>query len=191
MERNGTRPAAVSLLILGGLAVTAVSAWAQGKPPAVTPLEAFSSTLTSGLLAMTATLSTMPPTEVTEGTAKFNGSVNPDGLETNAWFEWGTDPTLAVATSTPPQPVGSGLSAVLVTAQVSGLKPGTMYYVRVVASDSLGTTTKGDTVSLRTRPKKQVYITKSILHESPPYGHIAGLHLLAGCRPRGPPGKTM
>ena len=35
------------------------------------------------------TVTTGGPTEITTNSAKLNGEVNPNGLQTNAWFEWG------------------------------------------------------------------------------------------------------
>ena len=47
---------------------------------------------------------TSAATSVTTTGARLNGSVNPNGRSTTAWFEWGTSPTLATFTSTS-QPV--------------------------------------------------------------------------------------
>jgi phosphodiesterase/alkaline phosphatase D-like protein len=89
---------------------------------------------------------TQPPTvataaadNITIDNALLNGSVNPNGLATTAVFEWGTDPTLSTLTSTPSQPLGAGTSSVAVTAPLSGLIPGTTYYFRVAATNSVGT----------------------------------------------------
>ena len=38
------------------------------------------------------TVATNPATSVTTTGGTLNGSVNPNGLATNGWFEWGTDP---------------------------------------------------------------------------------------------------
>ncbi len=91
-----------------------------------------------------------PPTVSTQGanpvgstTATLNGNVTPNGLATNAWFEWGPDPTLSSSTSTTSQSVGSGTTGQGVTGNLTGLTLGTPYYYRIAASNSSGTTRGG------------------------------------------------
>ena len=64
--------------------------------------------------------------------------MTPNGLATNAWFEWGTDSVLSTSTSTPAQSIGSGLSIVPVSTQITGLAENTKYYFRVCASNAKG-----------------------------------------------------
>ncbi|MGH7507625.1 MAG: Ig-like domain-containing protein [Longimicrobiales bacterium] len=73
----------------------------------------------------------------TKGT--FNGTVNPNGSATTAWFEWGTDPTLATFNTTAVQSVGAGLADVPVAASLTGLVWETRYYFRAVAAGPGGT----------------------------------------------------
>jgi hypothetical protein len=78
----------------------------------------------------------------------FDGSVNPGGLATTAHFEYGldskyTDPGTSgpvYDNSTPSQNVGSGSSSQTVFTSVSGLVPNALYHVRLVATNSAGTT---------------------------------------------------
>ncbi|NIO16688.1 MAG: hypothetical protein GTN70_06780 [Deltaproteobacteria bacterium] len=72
-------------------------------------------------------------TSVSENGATLNGKVNPYGLPTTAWFEWGTDSTLINVSSTSPKDLGNGNTGVLVSYSLSGLSPGTTYYFRVVS----------------------------------------------------------
>ncbi len=88
-------------------------------------------------------------TSVTTSGAVLNGGVNPNGLATTAWFEWGTSPTLATFSSTTSQSLGSGTTSQAVTATLSGLTSGTPYYFRVAASNSSGTS-KGSIASFST-----------------------------------------
>jgi hypothetical protein len=92
--------------------------------------------------------STAPPTPVvTTGNASgitnvgatLNGTANPNGLATEAWFEWGTSATLATFDNTAKQPFAAGTTAQAVSAPLSGLTFGTTYYFRMVASNSSGT----------------------------------------------------
>jgi len=91
--------------------------------------------------------STAPPTPVvvtgnatgiSNVGATLNGTVNPNGLATEAWFEWGTSSTLATFDNTAKQNLAAGTSVDNVSASISGLSIGTPYYFRMVASNSSG-----------------------------------------------------
>ena len=92
---------------------------------------------------------TLPATLVVPTGAQLNGLVNPDGISTDVHFEYSTDPGLAGAVSTTTQNIGSGSVELPVTAPVTGLLPQTIYYFRVVASNTLGTYS-GDILSFYT-----------------------------------------
>ena len=83
----------------------------------------------------------------------FSGSVNPNGLSTTAYFEYKLDPSLggpAGGTSydqrTPTQTVGSDGSRHPVSAKVTGLVPNATYHVRLVATNSAGTSFGSDQI---------------------------------------------
>jgi hypothetical protein len=69
------------------------------------------------------------------------GGVNPEGLATTYYFEYGTDPGFSGAARTSGTPAGSGLSPQEVRASISGLTPSTTYHYRLVATNASGTTT--------------------------------------------------
>ena len=77
-----------------------------------------------------------------------SGSVNPESLATTAFFEYGLDPayrgpgasTTLYDQSTPAQQIGSDAINHTVSASLSGLVPGALYHVRLVATNSVGTT---------------------------------------------------
>ena len=48
------------------------------------------------------TVTTNAATSITTTSAVLNGDVNPNGYATDAWFEYGTDPTLASSARLPP-----------------------------------------------------------------------------------------
>jgi lysophospholipase L1-like esterase len=87
-----------------------------------------------------------PPPAVTTGAASavtltgatLNGTVNPNGAVTNAWFEYGEDPTLAVFTATDNQGLAAGRDPVAIETALSGLASGRTYYFRVVAASVEG-----------------------------------------------------
>jgi multidrug efflux pump subunit AcrA (membrane-fusion protein) len=69
----------------------------------------------------------------------LNGSVDPNGSDTHYKFEYGT--TAKYAKQTPAVDLGTGTTAQSVAATVTGLKPGTAYLFRLVATNASGTTT--------------------------------------------------
>lgn len=66
-----------------------------------------------------------------EGSATLSGSVNPNGVSTSYYFEFGA--TANYGQQTPPQGAGSGSSTVSVSASLSGLAANTTYHYRLVA----------------------------------------------------------
>jgi hypothetical protein len=92
----------------------------------------------------------LPVTEIafdaTATGATLSGTVNPDGLATSWWFQWGTTtnygnaipvPVATLPPSTGPQPVGIPLP---------GLSPATQYHFRVAAANSAGLSYGSDNV---------------------------------------------
>jgi hypothetical protein len=94
-------------------------------------------------------VSTLPASSPGAIVATLNGSVTPGGLATTAWFEYGTDPTLAASFSTGGQSLGNGTVEVPVNVALSGLSAATPYYFRVAATNSAGTT-RGSILSFTT-----------------------------------------
>ena len=86
------------------------------------------------------------PSVTSPGGAGFSGSANPNGLPTMASFQYGLDPKYSAGggpvvytNSTPAQNVGSDFASHIVTASVSSLVPNALYHVRLVATNSAGT----------------------------------------------------
>ena len=70
-------------------------------------------------------------------TAPLSGDVNPNGLDTLVYFQYGL--TTSYGSSTTPQDIGSGTSPVPFNATITGLLPGTTYHYRLVSTNSNGT----------------------------------------------------
>ena len=81
---------------------------------------------------------TSAATSVTSSSATLNGTANPNGLATTAYFQWGT--TTSYGHNTASQSIGSGTSALSVSAGITGLTASTTYHYRIVAANSAGTT---------------------------------------------------
>jgi len=92
---------------------------------------------------------TSAATSISPTGATLNGSVNPNGLATTAWFEWDTNPAFSNFSTTASQQAGSGTTSQAFDQALTGLNPVTTYFYRVAASNSAGET-KGAIVSFAT-----------------------------------------
>ncbi|MDD2965175.1 MAG: hypothetical protein PHU33_14600, partial [Bacteroidales bacterium] len=80
---------------------------------------------------------TAPATSVMINSAQLNGSINPNGIVSTYFFQYGA--TTSYGSTTPVVSAGSGSSAVSVSANISGLTPGQTYHFRIVATNTDGT----------------------------------------------------
>jgi len=80
-------------------------------------------------------LSTLPPFSVTPTAATLQASVDPDGLETTVWFEWGTN--VSYGTATPFQFL-SPFAKSTVFQPITGLVSGITYHYRAVGTNAAG-----------------------------------------------------
>lgn len=95
-----------------------------------------------------ATADAFSPTSVTQTSARFQGSVNPEGEPVFAWFEYGLTDSYGI--ETPQVYVGTGVADVAISRVVSGLSPGTTYHYRVAAEPGVAPT--GDTFFFTVNP---------------------------------------
>jgi len=79
---------------------------------------------------------------VGNGTATLNAEVDPRGLTTTTYFQYGTTTTYGYSTTV--LAVGSAETASPLTSDVTGLTPATTYHFRVVAESSAGTSYGAD-----------------------------------------------
>src|SRR6266511_2490117 len=97
-----------------------------------------------GLPAVT----TLSVSQLTFSRATLNGQATPNLLAAAAWFQWGT--TTSYGNLTAKQGIGSGSSAVAISATLSNLVAG-VYHFRSVATNSVGTNYGAD-VAFTIRP---------------------------------------
>ncbi len=69
--------------------------------------------------------------------ASLNGSVNPNGAQTDAWFEWGQ--TASLGNTAPIQAISSNSGQRPISFVIANLSPSTTYYFRAVARNAYGT----------------------------------------------------
>jgi hypothetical protein len=85
------------------------------------------------------TVTTGIPTAFTASGATLNGTANPNGFATTAWFEYG--PTTSYGSSTPNWAIAAGTQVTAIGAgAVTGLTCGTIYHFRAVAVNAIGRT---------------------------------------------------
>ena len=132
-----------------------------------------------------------PAVQSTGGVA-FAGSVNPEGLPTTAYFEYGIDlsergpgsSTVLYDETTPVEVVGSDSFSHAVSSSAADLQPNALYHVRLVATNSAGTTVGPDqtfiTAASPSAPPPPV-LGKAV-NVSPVSGHVFILL---------PPGKSL
>ncbi len=88
------------------------------------------------------TATTSAANGITSSGAILNGSSNPNGCATTAYFQYGT--TTSYGSGTTSQSLGSGTTATSTAATLGSLAASTTYHYRLVASNSGGTTYGAD-----------------------------------------------
>ena len=83
--------------------------------------------------------------DITINSAKLNSSVNANLLSTTVTFEYGVNESYGSTATVPQNPV-TGNSNVDVTADLTGLAPGTTYHFRIKTENSLGITYSSDMI---------------------------------------------
>src|SRR5262249_13366415 len=98
-------------------------------------------TATSAPTGTAPAVTTRAASNLTTTSARLNGSVNPNGLATTYYFDYGKDTNYGSRTAT--ASAGSGKGNLSVSATATGLGAG-IYHFRLVASNSAGTTFGND-----------------------------------------------
>ncbi len=126
-----------------------------------------------GLSALVETYSVKSPPSVTttaasgitSNEANLNGTVNPNGLPTSYYFEYG--PTASYGNSTSATEIGEGQSPVFVSKRLSGLAVNATYHYRVVATNTAGFVRKGEDQTFTTERAWSIQPLPSPKGESP------------------------
>jgi hypothetical protein len=121
---EGGRMGRVRFALLGGVLIAVVLA-------SVAPAAAVAPAVGTGTA-----------TGVTDTGAVLNGTVNPNGSQTQFAFQWG--PTAAYGHETPLNSAGAGAVAEPVTATLGGLAAGSTYHFRIIAISSDGVSAGAD-----------------------------------------------
>jgi Ca2+-binding RTX toxin-like protein len=96
----------------------------------------------SATLAAPPTVTSSDATEIGPSKAQLNGTVNPNGLDTTWYFEFGK--TTAYGTKTPTHGAGSGTDPRAESSLQRGLESGVTYHFRIVAGNSAGSSVSPD-----------------------------------------------
>lgn len=110
-------------------------------------------------------VTTTAATSVTTVTASLNGTVNPNGLPTAIFFEYGNQSDKLDQT-TAPEDVGSGSANIDRWASIGGLEPDTTYFYRMVA-ESGGDRVNGSVLSFRSLPVKPTVVSTAVQNVNP------------------------
>jgi hypothetical protein len=81
-------------------------------------------------------VTTNPATLIASFSATLNGSLDPHGLTTTVYFQYGTTTSYGLTTAPQSQ---TGNTYRNISANISGLSAGTIYHFRIVATNSAGT----------------------------------------------------
>ncbi len=134
---SGTSPAAVSAAVTGLTPGTLYHYRLVATNGGGTVDGSDSMATTGGSVTAPPVAITSPPSSVTTTAAQLTGTINPNGVSTTFYFDYGL--TSSYGSSTPPQSAGSGKSAVQVSTTVTNLEQGLTYHYRLVASNIRGT----------------------------------------------------
>lgn len=105
---------------------------------------------TTASAASAPTATTGSASNVGPSGATVSATVNPNGAATSYHFEYGT--TTGYGSNTAATSAGSGTADMSVSANLTGLSPGTVYHYRVVADNSAGKTPGADKTFTTTAP---------------------------------------
>ena len=123
-------------------------------------------------------VTTRNATAITTNTATLHSDVNPNGLSSVAWFEWGPENDPGSFVETAERDMGSGFTGSAFSEVLSGLSPGTTYYYRAAARNQIGTN-RGEILEFTTEPLL-VIVTTGLPAGIPGFAYSAQLVATGG-----------
>ncbi len=117
-------------------------------------------------------------TSLTETAATLHATVNPNGLEAEYQFEYGTSTSYGTKAPVPAEGAGSDVYDLEVSEEIGGLTPGAIYHYRVTATNEDGTTFGAD-MTFRARQ------APAVVSEAPTSIHAEGARLHGMVNPHG------
>ena len=91
------------------------------------------------------TATTLDATNITQNSATLVAEINPDGNNTNTWFEYGTDQSLGTRVFGP-----ALIMPASIIKNITGLNPGTTYYFRACTANAVDQGGCGETLNFKT-----------------------------------------
>jgi len=117
----------------------------------------------------TANVTTLPPTSVWNAGATLNGSVNPNGVPTTAYFQYGPD--TGYGNNTGSTDIGTGQSAVPLSFDLSGFTENTVTHYRAVA-EAGGELSYGQDQTVTSKPSPLTWASLSLdVYNTTPSGY--------------------
>jgi hypothetical protein len=117
-------------------------------------------TFTTPATPVKPTIASQPASAIGTESATIGAAINPQGQPTSVVFDYG--PTTAYGSTTAPQDVGTGTTAVTLKATIGGLEPGTTYHFRARATNATGTTNGSDRSFKTTSARKAAVSTGGV-----------------------------
>ncbi len=136
----GTAAVGVSVSLTGLIAGTTYYYQVQATNSAGTANGAINGFTTTSSAPTPPTATTGAASSIATTTAIIAGSVNPNSADTHMVFAYGTSSTLSASATTTSLDLGSGTTAVGISANLTGLTASTKYYYQAQATNSAGTT---------------------------------------------------
>jgi phosphodiesterase/alkaline phosphatase D-like protein len=140
------------VIAVAACAAVALAVSSAGTPTAASALPAPPSATTGSA------------SNLAQSSATIAGTVNPNGTDTDYYFQYGTSTSYGANTAS--VDAGSGSADVAASANLTGLNSGTTYHYRVVAVSSAGTTFGGDQTFTTTTPPAVATSTPSSVSRS-------------------------
>jgi hypothetical protein len=132
---------------------------------------------------------------VADTAATVAGTINPNGVPTSYFVQYG--PTTSYGQQTSPAPLGSGTTPQVVTANLPGLAPATTYHYRFVATNAQSVTTNGPDLTFTTTggasspPPPPPAAPPTIVGQAAPEVSDSSATVTASVNPNGSPTKVV